>query len=182
MENFLYKLIFPYCNKLYVGKAADLRRYGKNKPGNQFIGTHHNVEVQNLLDQGEFCYFHMIKEFETKEKVDQAEDAYLKKVWVTSDWTDRPKWLLNRNRNSVGGNLTHFWTDGGREILRQSCKKTKPGRFNKGNKRPDLAERNRQRKKKPVAPLHCSPSICEHCGKSFKQPGALTIHKRFKHL
>ena len=173
MKNFLYKLIFPFCNKLYVGKARDLRRYGKNKPGNQFTGTHHNVEVQNLLDQGEFCYFHMVKEFETKEKVDQAEDTYLKKVWVTPDWSDRPNWLLNRNRNSVGGDLTHFWTDEGKEILRQACKDNKPGRGNKGNKRPDLAELNKttMRVKFP----------CPHCGVEMNR-GNLAKHIKRKHV
>ncbi len=40
MKNFLYKLIFPFCNKLYVGKAANDGRYGKNKPGRISLPTY----------------------------------------------------------------------------------------------------------------------------------------------
>jgi len=103
MKNFLYKLIFPFCNKLYVGKALSKNRYNWNKPNTQFIGPHHNVEVQKLLDQGEFCFFYVVKEFETPEELEEIEDSYLKKVWPNDDWESRPRWLMNRKRSAQGG-------------------------------------------------------------------------------
>ena len=111
MKNFLYKLVFPVSGKLYFGKAASPGRYLHNKPNQQFVGPHHNVEVQNLLDRGEFCYWLVVKEFETQEELEVAEDAYLKKVWSSENWKSRPSWLLNRSRQSTGwrhGELHHF--------------------------------------------------------------------------
>lgn len=111
MRNYIYKLIFPESGKLYVGKAANEHRYPNNYPNQQFIGPHHNVEVQNLLDNGEFCYFHVVKVFETTEELNLAEETYLKKVWKTDDWATRPRWLLNRSRSASGfltGNLHHW--------------------------------------------------------------------------
>lgn len=112
MKNFLYKLVFPVSGKLYFGKAASPGRYNYNKPNQQFVGPHPNVEVQNLLDSGEFCYWLVVKEFETQEELEVAEETYLKKVWPSENWKTRPKWLLNRSRQSTGwrhGELHHFY-------------------------------------------------------------------------
>lgn len=104
MKNYIYKLIFPESGKLYIGRATNETRYRPNRPNDTFVGPHHNVEVQNLLDNGEFCYFHVVKVFETTEELELAEDTYLKKVWKTDDFKTRPYFLLNRNRNSIGFN------------------------------------------------------------------------------
>lgn len=127
MKNFLYKLVFPECGKLYFGRAANEDRYRGNKPNQQFVGPHHNPEVQKLLNQGEFCFFLVVKEFETSEKVETAEDSYLKKVWKTDDWETRPRWLLNRSRRgdrgSAFGDLNFSRTIQGRSTISNRNKK-----------------------------------------------------------
>jgi hypothetical protein len=135
MKNFLYKLIFPECGKLYFGRAAHDSRYPGNKPNERFVGPHHNKEVQNLLDAGEFCFFSVVKEFKTTEELSLAEETYLKKVWKTDNWTDRPQWLLNRNRNSVGwasGNLHPNKKPEAKERLRKQALGNSYGAANRG--------------------------------------------------
>jgi len=138
MKNFLYKLIFPECGKLYFGKAVNENRYGKNnKPEEKFVGPHHNVEVQNLLDAGEFCYFHVVKIFETAEELCASEEKFLKKVWKTDDWATRPRWLLNRNRNSVGwasGDLHPNKKAEAKERMRKQMVGNSYGAANRGRK------------------------------------------------
>jgi len=143
MKNFLYKLIFPESGKLYIGRATNETRYPNNSPNHQFLGPHHNIEVQNLLDSKEFCYFHVVKIFKTTEELEFAEDDYLKKVWKSDTWESRPKWLLNRNRSSKGGlsgdlhhrktlegkqklskDLARQWEEGLRQHHKSFCGKT----------------------------------------------------------
>jgi len=203
MKNFLYKLIFPYCNKLYVGKAANDDRYGKNKPGDQFIGTHHNVEVQKLLQQGEFCFYHAIKEFDTDDEVKQAEQNYLHKVWATDEWKARPKWLLNRNRNSVGfasgkmnpvhqltleelqNNVKRMNTPSVRAVRDENYRITVSNletHWNKGRSRPDIAAANQTpEKKQQLRKFMLKTKPCPHCGIEMN-PGNLTQHIKRKHL
>jgi len=202
MKNFLYKLIFPESGKLYVGKATDEKRYGNNLPGDRFIGPHHNPEVQSLLDSGEFCFFHAIRQFSNSEEVTAAEDSYLKKVWKSDTWKSRPKWLLNRNRNSVGfssgkTNPVHnvpleklqeqvksLQTPEAVEKRRISYIKTLEGletHWNEGRKRPDRAESNKSpetREKRRNKALQKSP--CPHCGIEMNA-GNLARHIRSKH-
>jgi hypothetical protein len=101
-EEWLYKIVFPECNKLYFGRTCSNRRYGRgNKPGERFQGPHHNKEVQNLLDQG-WAAFWIIVHTSQGGNLEEKEGRYLEKVWKTGSWEDRPRWLLNRNRNPVG--------------------------------------------------------------------------------
>ena len=202
MKNFLYKLIFPYCNKLYVGKASNKNRYGtKNKPGEKFIGPHHNVEVQKLLDNGEFCFFYVVKEFETTEEVNFAEDTYLKKVWKSDDWVSRPSWLMNRNRNSVGfmsgsSNPVHnlsleqqqervkpMQTPEAREKASASFRET-VGRlevhWNKGRHRPDMEKPQTQKQKDAARKNGLRKIQCPHC-ELKTNPGNLAQHIKRKH-
>lgn len=141
MKNYLYKLIFPVSGKLYFGRAAHDSRYPNNKPNEHFVGPHHNVEVQNLLDSGEFCYWMVVREFETSEEVEKAEETYLKKVWPSNDWESRPRWLLNRNRSAVGGGGKLNVTEEQFEKFQRAGAASKGGRKNKGNRRPDVSVR-----------------------------------------
>jgi hypothetical protein len=101
-EEWLYKIVFPECNKLYFGRTSNKRRYGKsNQLGKRFVGPHHNKEVQNLLDQG-WAAFWIIVHTSQEGNLKCKEGEYLEKVWKTGNWGDRPWWLLNRNRNPVG--------------------------------------------------------------------------------
>lgn len=99
MKNFLYKLIFPEANKLYFGRAKTTNRY-TGRINDAFCDDHHNKEVQDLLDAGEFCFWHVVKEFETFEELVEAETTWLKKVWKSDRIKDRPDWLLNRQRDA----------------------------------------------------------------------------------
>jgi hypothetical protein len=101
MKLFLYKLIFPNCNQLYVGIASSDLRYC-SKPNSKFTSKHHhNRFVNKLLKNDEFCYWHVVKEFDDYEKLFEAEQSYLMKVWQSGDFNDRPNWLLNcTNQNS----------------------------------------------------------------------------------
>lgn len=208
MKNFLYKLVFPVSGKLYFGRAANESRYKGNKPNQQFVGPHHNPEVQNLLDQGEFCFFLVVKEFETSEQVETAEGIYLKKVWKTNDWSSRPRWLMNRNRDSVGGGGLLNITEEQFQKFQQAGAKSKGGKNNKGNKRPDAAkrmkgntlgsatkgrarpdvserlkgnkfgEKNKGRKSPWTTERNKKKVTCEHCGKEIGNIGALGTHKK----
>ena len=206
MKNFLYKLIFPESGKLYVGKAKNENRYGNNRPGDRFVGPHHNPEVQNLLDSGEFCFFHVIREFASGEEVELAEDSYLKKVWVSNDWETRPSWLMNRSRNSVGGDVWFLLSEDQKKKFQQSGADSKGGRNNKGNKRPDVSKRmvgntlgsktkgrkrpeqselmkgntlgsaHKGRKNPWNQKMNSIPAECPHCGKTLGNKGALGTH------
>ena len=133
MKNFLYKLIFPFCNKLYFGRASDETRYGsKNKPDSQFFGPHHSKEVQKLLDEGEYCYWKVVKVLEEDDNVISFEENYLKKVWKTEDWNSRPSWLLNRSRRG----------DRGASFGDLNFSRTKEGRVK-------ISKRNEERWKNP---------------------------------
>lgn len=208
MKNFLYKLVFPDCGKLYFGRAANESRYAGNKPNQQFVGPHHNKEVQKLLDEGEFCFFLVVKEFETSKEVETAEDSYLKKVWKTDDWDSRPRWLLNRNRDPVGGGGLLNITEEQFQKFQQAGAKSKGGRNNKGNKRPDAAEymkgntygsatkgrprpdvskklkgnkygeANKGRKRPDLTELNRTPVVCEHCGRKLGNKGAYGTHTK----
>ena len=102
-DEWLYKIIFPECNKLYFGRTCNNRRYrGKNKPGERFYGPHHNKEVQNLLDQGWAAFWIIVHVSKDGAGLKEKEGRYLEKVWKSGDWSSRPRWLLNRNRNPVG--------------------------------------------------------------------------------
>jgi hypothetical protein len=96
-KNFLYKIIFPFLGLCYVGRAKTERRYQKqNKLGERFLGPHHNVDVESLLQDGECAFWVRVKEFETQEELIQAEHNYLDKVWPSGTLRTRPSWLLNR--------------------------------------------------------------------------------------
>lgn len=211
MENFLYKLVFPECGKLYFGRAANESRYVGNKPNQQFVGPHHNKEVQNLLDAGEFCFFLVVKEFETFEELCDSEEKFLHRVWKTNDWETRPRWLLNRNRNSVGGGGFLHLTPQQVKSFQQSGADSKGGRNNKGNKRPDASERlkgnnngtkTKGRKRPDVSKnmkgntygtkhkgrkntwnnvMNSEPVKCPHCGNTIGNKAALGVHIKFKH-
>jgi len=100
---FLYKIIFPECCTLYVGTTGRVTRYGGwNKFGEQFSGRHHNPEVQNLLNQGFFGVWVLIKSTQSETEVKQWETHYLKKVWDGKSFTTRPRWLMNRTTESEG--------------------------------------------------------------------------------
>ena len=100
MKNFLYKLVFPEANKLYFGRAINSYRY-VGRVNDQFLcEKHHNCEVQELLDAGEFCFWLVVKEFSTHAQVIEAEKKWLMKVWKSDRLRDRPSWLLNRQRVS----------------------------------------------------------------------------------
>lgn len=201
MKNFLYKLVFPECGKLYFGRAANKTRYIGNTPNEQFVGPHHNIEVQNLLDAGEFCFFLVVKEFETPELLKTAEETFLKKVWKTDDWTSRPRWLLNRNRNSIGFSVgkTNPVHQLSREQMVKSAKRMrnhpetsrkkkesweknrKDPNFvhkNKGKKRPDLLGKPQTEKQKSAArTAQLKTKPCPNCGREMN-PGNLSQHLR----
>ena len=102
MKLFLYKLIFPNCNQLYIGIASSESRYPA-KPNSRFtLQKHHNRFVNKLLRNNEFCYWHVIKEFETYEELFEAEQSYLMKVWPSGSFNDRPNWLLNCTNQNFG--------------------------------------------------------------------------------
>jgi len=206
MKNFLYKLIFPESGKLYVGKAANENRYKNNSPREEFVGPHHNPEVQNLLDSGEFCFFHVIREFASGEEVAFAEDSYLKKVWASNDWVARPRWLMNRSRDSTGGGGFLHLSEQQQKAFQRKGAESKGGRNNKGNKRPDASERmlgntlgskTKGRKRPDTSELmkgnsfgsahkgrknpwnqkmNSTPAECPHCGKILGNKGALGNH------
>jgi hypothetical protein len=99
----LYKIIFPECCKLYIGSTGMTHRYGgKNKFGEQFVGEHHNPEVQNILNQGFFGVWVLLKSTSSETEVKKWETDYLKKVWDGESFKSRPKWLLNRTTETKG--------------------------------------------------------------------------------
>lgn len=102
MKLFLYKLIFPDCNQFYVGIASDESRYCSPVNSKFTQRSHHNKKVQKLLRDGEFCFWRVIKEFETWEQLIEAETAYLRKVWSSGDYRSRPSFLLNSVNESFG--------------------------------------------------------------------------------
>lgn len=102
MKLFLYKLIFPHINQLYVGIASSKSRYS-SIPNSEFTQrSHHNKYVNKLLRNNEFCYWHIVKEFETYDDLLKAEETYLQKVWKSGNFLDRPNWLLNSTNQSSG--------------------------------------------------------------------------------
>ena len=103
MKLFIYKLIFPECNKLYIGIASSESRYQSPINSKFTQPTHHNPDVQKLLNQGEFCYWRVIKEFETFEELKTAEKTYLQKVWKTNEIQSRPDFLLNATNEEYWG-------------------------------------------------------------------------------
>lgn len=102
-KQYLYKIIFPECNKLYFGRTNNEHRYGKtNTFGERFYGPHHNKDVQKLLNQGEVAFMIVVYTYCGEDSLVEQEGKYLKKVWKSGNWQDRPEWLLNRNVNPVG--------------------------------------------------------------------------------
>lgn len=203
MKNFLYKLIFPESGKLYIGRSTNETRYSPNKPNEQFSGPHHNCDVQTLLDSGEFCYFHVIREFETFDELKSAEDDYLKKVWKTDDWNSRPKWLLNRNRNSIGfssgeNNPIHLLSNEEKRRRAENMRENPEGKLKKrethkrhksdpnfihgntGRPRPDMKKPQTQKQKDSARKSALRKFPCPHCGREMNA-GNLSQHILRKH-
>lgn len=199
MGNILYKLIFPECNALYVGSGKP-DRY-RIEPGSQFSGTHHNRQVQALLDAGYFCYFHVVALFEGPLEARAAEEGYIRKVWPTDEWSTRPTWLLNRNRNACGwasgeANPVHQLT---LEQMRENVKvmQTPEARaksqaslratlaslethWNVGRPRPDMEKPQTPKQKAAVRKAALKKTPCPHCGKEMNA-GNMARHIRSKH-
>lgn len=191
MKNFLYKLVFPFANKLYFGRASSKNRYGtNNKPNSQFFGPHHNKEVQKLLDEGEYCYWRVVKELKNDEDLVELEDTYLNKVWKTDEWNSRPSWLLNRSRRGDRGaafgdlnpihllslkqqqeNVKSMQTPEVRERRDETYRETVSSletHWNEGRTRPDLTSMNKTKLQ------------CPHCELKMN-PGSLARHIKAKH-
>jgi len=97
MGNILYKLIFPNTGQFYVGSSGYIDRYGSlNYPGQPVIyRDYHNYSrrVRELLRDGEFCYWKVVKEYDTLEESRVAESKLLHKLKDC-------EWLLNGDPSS----------------------------------------------------------------------------------
>ena len=103
MRFFLYKLIFPECQRLYWGRTCQEFRYGRQNPvGGRFVGPHHNPDVQALLDSGFIAFFVRVAWCSSESESKFLEERFLQKVWPTGKWMGRPFWLLNRTNKGVG--------------------------------------------------------------------------------
>jgi hypothetical protein len=187
----LYKIIFPELNKLYFGSTAIEfdQRYPGQRLGEKFIADHHNPEVQNLLNAGEFAVAIKVAEFSLAESCRAAEESFLQKVWGDDSFKSRPRWLLNRNRNAVGwasGDLHHNRRIENRLLQAERMRgnsfgSAHAGRTNEwmvGEKNHMKSEENRARqallsKGREKAMLEKVP--CPHCGKLMSK-GNLTTH------
>lgn len=104
MMPFTYFILFPSIDRLYYGSAVSERRYKRNNIGQEFIGPHHNVEVQRLLDKGHRAIWIKHAEFASNDEAKKYEDKYLKMHWRSGILSDRPIWLLNHKNSATGGN------------------------------------------------------------------------------
>ncbi len=94
----LYKLIFPYTGEFYVGRTSiGAARYKGQKLNSPFEWRykkpHSCKAVADHFATNEFCYWHVVAEFETKEELKQAEKQLLIKL-------NECEWLLNERRGT----------------------------------------------------------------------------------
>ena len=128
MGNILYKLIFPHTSQFYIGSTGYEHRYGSINKGNSVLKYRHyhqyNHNVRSLLEDGEFCYWMVVKEYDTLELARDAERLALERH-------KECEWLLNSDPSTGAkvvlekGNLF-----GGRQMVgNETMKKTKTGMF-----------------------------------------------------
>jgi hypothetical protein len=206
---FLYKIIFPECGKLYFGRTCQEFRYGSRNPvGNRFIGPHHNVEVQKLLDSGFIAFFIRTGWCKTQEQSKLTEGNFLQKVWPTGEWNKRPWWLLNRTNRPVGfatGSANPRFLPHNQEACLKrigvmhtpevNAKRTESLQRLRnqpewvhpsiGKTRPDLSERNktqaaRVKSSKTVSNTNLITYPCPYCDK-FMNAGNLSKHIKVRH-
>ena len=97
-RHILYKLIFPFIGVFYVGRTSiGNNRYKGQKLNAPFKWKYrkpHSCEaVADHFATNEFCYWHVVAEFETKEELKQAEKQLLIKLKTC-------EWLLNERRGT----------------------------------------------------------------------------------
>lgn len=209
MKFFVYKLIFPECGKLYWGRTCREFRYGRQNPvGERFLGPHHNPEVQALLNSGFTAFFIRTSWCDSEEQSKLIEGNFLRKVWSTGEWKDRPVWLLNRTNKPVGfatgganprflshnqqacvnrAGVLHTPEANARRLEGLRTWRESPGYTHPsiGINRPDLAERNKTKEARVKASQTVSKTNrvlhkCPECGMEMNV-GNLTKHLRAKH-